>query len=328
MLPASASADNSKRMRQVTWRERKRRNRARLRRSMSMYALLIPGILLIFVFKYTPMYGLIIGFKKYNIFGGSNPFDAIAQSPWVGMQNWNNLWQQSKFHQVIINTLAISVLKIIIGFPVPIILALMINEVRQTALKRTLQTIMYLPHFISWVVVGALFMNIMSTSGIINQIIAALGGEQLRFFMDNHWFRWILLFTSVWKNAGWNTIVYLAAITGIDPQLYEAARIDRANRLQQIWHITLPGIASTVVVMLILRLGSLMDAGFSQVIVMYNPTVYASGDIIDTYVYREGLGKLNWSTGTLVGMFNSIINMVLVLGSNALSRKYTKRSIW
>jgi putative aldouronate transport system permease protein len=327
-MSVSASSDSRKYAQQIARRERKRRNRARLRRSISLYALLIPGVLLIFLFKYTPMYGLVIGFKKYNIFLGSNPFDAIAKSPWVGMQNWTNLWQQSQFRQVIVNTLVISAIKIIIGFPVPILLALMINEVRQTALKRSLQTIMYLPHFMSWVVVGALFMNILSTTGIVNRTIIALGGESQRFFMDNNWFRWILLFTSVWKGAGWNTIVYLAAITGIDEQLYEAARMDRANRLQQIWHITLPGIASTVVVMLILRLGSLMDAGFSQVIVMYNPTVYASGDIIDTYVYREGLGKMNWSTSTLVGMFNSVVNMVLVLGSNALSRKFTERSIW
>lgn len=295
---------------------------------MSMYALLLPGILLILLFKYTPMYGLVIGFKDYNIFNGSNPLDAIAKSPWIGLETWNRLWAQSKFRQVVANSLIISFMKVLLGFPIPILLALMINEVKQVMLKRTLQTIMYLPHFISWVVVGALFMNLLGTNGVVNQAISALGGEPQRFFMDNTWFRWILLFTSVWKNAGWNTIVYLAAIAGIDPQLYEAAKIDRANRLQQIWHVTLPGIASTVVVMLILRLGSLMDAGFSQIVVMYNPTVYASGDIIETFVYREGLGKLNFSTGTLVGLFTSVINMLLVLSSNALSRKYAQRSIW
>ena len=171
-------------------------------------------------------------------------------------------------------------------------------------------------------------MNILGTTGIVNSWINAMGGQTQKFFMDNRWFRWILLLTSVWKESGWGTIVYLAAITGIDPALYEAARIDRANRLQQIWYVTLPGIAGTVVMMLILRLGGIMDAGFSQILVMYNSTVYKSGDIIGTFVYREGIGKFNWSQGTIVGFFNSIINMILMLGGNYISRKLTERSIW
>ena len=303
-------------------------SRARFRRSLSLYPLLIPGLIMIFLFHYTPMYGLVIGFKKYNIFLGANPFDAIRLSPWVGLENWSRLWVQSKFRQAVINTFVISAMKIVLGFPVPIILALMINEVRGTLTKRVLQTVMYLPHFISWVVVGALFLNILGTSGIVNHVIVALGGNTQKFFMDNAWFRWVLLFTSVWKESGWGTIVYLAAITGIDPALYEAARIDRANRLQQIWYVTLPGIAGTVVMMLIIRLGGIMDAGFSQILVMYNSTVYKSGDIIGTFVYREGLGKMNWSQGTMVGMFNSVMNLILVLGGNMLSRNLTERSIW
>ena len=171
-------------------------------------------------------------------------------------------------------------------------------------------------------------MNLLGTTGLVNQLIVALGGEPQKFFMDNSWFRFILVISSAWKETGWNTIVYLAAIASIDPALYEAARIDRANRLQQIWHVTLPGIAGTIVMMLILRLGGIMDAGFSQILVMYNPTVYKSGDIIGTFVYREGIGKLNWSQGTVVGFFNSLINMVLVLGGNFVSRKLTERSIW
>lgn len=324
MTNLSASAKTT----HMAKRERKKTSRMLMRKSLDMYALMIPGILLILLFAYVPMYGLVIGFKKYNIFLGSNPFEAIVLSPWVGLDNWTRLWRQAKFHQVLQNTLIISTLKIVITFPVPVILALMLNEVRSTMIKRTLQTVMYLPHFLSWVVVGALFMNLLGTTGLVNQAIVALGGEPQRFFMDNGWFRWILIGTSIWKNAGWNTIVYLAAITGIDPALYEAARIDGASRLKQVRYITLPCIASTVIMMLILRLGSLMNAGFSQIVVMYNPTVYASGDILDTYVYREGLGKLNWSVGTLTGMFTSIINMILVLGSNALCRKYTERSIW
>ena len=302
--------------------------RNRFKKSLSLYALLIPGLFMIILFHYVPMYGLVIGFKKYNIFAGSNPFEAIHLSPWVGLQNWNKLWVLSKFRQAIVNTFVISAMKIVIGFPIPIILALMINEVRGTITKRVLQTVMYLPHFISWVVVGALFMNILGTTGIVNSWIVAMGGTTQKFFMDNSWFRWILLLTSVWKESGWGTIVYLAAITGIDPALYEAARIDRANRLQQIWYVTLPGIAGTIVMMLILRLGGIMDAGFSQILVMYNSTVYKSGDIIGTFVYREGIGKFNWSQGTIVGFFNSIINMILMLGGNYISRKLTERSIW
>lgn len=319
------SAADAKR---IAKRSGKKTARNRFKKSLSLYALLIPGLFMIILFHYVPMYGLAIGFKKYNIFLGNSPFDAIRLSPWVGLANWSKLWIQSKFRQAIINTFVISAMKIVIGFPIPIILALMINEVRGTITKRVLQTVMYLPHFISWVVVGALFMNILGTTGIVNTWIVAMGGTTQKFFMDNHWFRWILLLTSVWKESGWGTIVYLAAITGIDPALYEAARIDRANRLQQIWYVTLPGIAGTIVMMLILRLGGIMDAGFSQILVMYNSTVYKSGDIIGTFVYREGIGKFNWSQGTIVGFFNSIINMILMLGGNYISRKLTERSIW
>lgn len=319
------SAADAKR---IAKRSGKKTARNRFKKSLSLYALLIPGLFMIILFHYVPMYGLVIGFKKYNIFLGNSPFDAIRLSPWVGLANWSKLWIQSKFRQAIINTFVISAMKIVIGFPIPIILALMINEVRGTFTKRVLQTVMYLPHFISWVVVGALFMNILGTTGIVNTWIVAMGGTTQKFFMDNHWFRWILLLTSVWKESGWGTIVYLAAITGIDPALYEAARIDRANRLQQIWYVTLPGIAGTIVMMLILRLGGIMDAGFSQILVMYNSTVYKSGDIIGTFVYREGIGKFNWSQGTIVGFFNSIINMILMLGGNYISRKLTERSIW
>lgn len=319
------SAADAKR---IAKRSGKKTARNRFKKSLSLYALLIPGLFMIILFHYVPMYGLAIGFKKYNIFLGNSPFDAIRLSPWVGLANWSKLWIQSKFRQAIINTFVISAMKIVIGFPIPIILALMINEVRGTITKRVLQTVMYLPHFISWVVVGALFMNILGTTGIVNTWIVAMGGTTQKFFMDNHWFRWILLLTSVWKESGWGTIVYLAAITGIDPALYEAARIDRANRLQQIWYVTLPGIAGTIVMMLILRLGGIMDAGFSQILVMYNSTVYKSGDIIGTFVYREGIGKFNWSQGTIVGFFNSIINMILMLGGNYISRRMTERSIW
>lgn len=302
--------------------------RIRLKKSRSMYALLLPAIALLLLFHYLPMFGLTIAFKDYNILLGNNPIEAISLSPWVGLQNWTRLWAQSKFRRSISNTLIISLMKIVFYFPVPILLALMVNEVRHTFLKRSIQTVLYLPHFVSWVVVGALFMNILGNTGIVNSVIRALGGETQKFFMDNAWFRWILLISATWKEAGWNTIVYLAAITSIDPALYEAARIDRASRIQQIWYITLPSIASTIVMMLLLRLGGIMEAGFNQVLVMYNSTVYKTGDIISTYIYREGLGRLNWSQGTMVGLFNSLINMILMLGGNYFSRKIANRGIW
>lgn len=325
---AETGAMSREHARRIVRQERKRRNQARFRRSMSLYALLIPGLFFIILFHYLPMYGVIIGFKKYDIFKGNNPFEAIALSPWVGLKNWDKLWIQSKFRQAVANTFIISAMKVAIGFPIPILLALMINEVRLRKMKRVLQTVFYLPHFMSWVVVGALFLNLLGTSGIVNKIIVSMGGETQKFFMDNRWFRWVLLLTSVWKESGWGTIVYLAAMTSIDPELYEAATIDQATRFQKMWHITLPGIASTIVMMLILRLGGIMDAGFSQILVMYNSTVYKSGDIIGTYVYREGIGKLNWSQGTIVGLFNSIINMILMVGGNVLSRKIAGKSIW
>ena len=325
IVPGRMSAEQALR---IAKQSHKKMARSRLRRSYSMYAMLIPGIIFVFIFCYLPMYGLVIGFKDYNIFAGKNPLDAIGVADWVGLQHWNKLWKLSKFRRAISTTFIISALKVVICFPIGIILAVMINEVRQKAAKRTLQTVMYLPHFMSWVVVGALFMNLMGTTGIVNQFIVALGGQPQKFFMDNRWFRFILIITSAWKESGWNTIVYLAAMASIDPALYEAARIDRANRMQLIWHVTLPGIAGTIVMMFILRLGGIMDAGFSQILVMYNSTVYKSGDIIGTYVYREGLGKMNWSQGTIVGFFNSIINMILMLGGNLLSRKLTERSIW
>ncbi len=307
---------------------RRKLARSQFLKTWDLYLLLIPGVIFVLIFSYLPMYGIVIGFKNYNIFAGSSPLDAIAKSPWVGLKHWNQLWKLKDFKRAVSNTLEISCLKIIFEFPLPIILALMINEVRSVKTKRVIQTVLYLPHFMSWVVVAALFLSIFGTSGIVNTVIQSLGGEPQKFFMDNRWFRVMLIISSMWKECGWGTIVYLAAITGIDPELYEAAKVDRANRFQQIIHITLPGIASTVIMMLVMRLGGIMNAGFGQILVMYNPTVYESGDIIGTYVYRIGLGQLNFSRGTIVGLFNSVIGCVLMMFANWFSRRITERSIW
>lgn len=297
-------------------------------RSLSMYVLLIPGIIFVIIFNYLPMYGTVIAFKNYNIFAGNNPIDAIFKSEWVGFRYWRQLWAESGFRQAFRNTLVISALKIVIGFPIPILLALFINEIRSIVYKRTVQTVLYLPHFMSWAVIGSLLLSILGTTGPVNAVLSALGLNNVRFFMDSGVFPWVLVISALWKEAGWNTIVYLAAIAGVSPDLYEAATMDGATRLQKMFYVTLPSIASTIMMLLILRLGNLMAAGFDQVLVMYNPTVYSTGDIIDTYVYRIGLGQLNFSLGTAVGLFNSVVSLVLVVTSNLFCRKTFGRSIW
>jgi len=307
--------------------KRKRRSLV-LNRSADMYLLLIPGLIFILIFHYLPLYGILIAFKDYNIFAGSNPLDAIWKSDWVGFKYWRNLWAEQEFRQAFRNTIVISLMKIVIGFPVPILLALGINEMPGVFFKRSVQTALYLPHFISWAVVGSIFLSILGTGGIVENIITALGGEPVRFFMNTKAFPWVILGSSIWKESGWGTIVYLAAIAGVSPEYYEAATIDGATRFQRMRYITVPCISSMIMMMLILRLGSLMSAGFDQILVMYNPTVYATGDIMDTFIYRIGLGQLNFSMGSAVGLFNSIVSFILVASSNLFCRRAFGRSMW
>ncbi|WP_426348533.1 ABC transporter permease [Alloiococcus sp. CFN-8] len=294
-----------------------------IKKDWDLYLLLIPGILTLLLFKYTPMYGLIIAFQDFNIFKG------IMASEWVGFANFQRLFSTPEFVNVFKNTLIISLSKVIFLFPLPILMALLMNEIKNLLFKKTVQTVIYLPHFISWVIVYGLFVNLLSANdGIINTIIVALGGEKIPFFMDSSVFRPLLVFTEGWKESGWSTIVYLAAITGIDQEQYEAARIDGANKFQQIKSITLPGIAPTIVLMFILRLGSILEAGTEQIMVMYNPTVYNVADVIGTYVVRVGLGTMDYSFSTAVGLFNSVVAFVLVVTGNYLAKKYTEKGIW
>lgn len=288
-----------------------------------LYLLLVPGILFILLFKYTPMYGITIAFKDFNIFTG------FADSPWVGWKHFEKLFTSPDFAQVFKNTVIISFLKIVILFPLPIIIALMLNELRHMVFKRTVQTVIYLPHFLSWVIVGGLFIDLLSTNGgIVNKLLVSLGMEQIAFFLDNSVFRSVLITSAGWKETGWSTIVYLAAFTMIDPMLYEAAKIDGAGRWKQLWHITLPGIAPIIVLMFILRLGNVLEAGTEQILVMYNPVVYQVSDVIGTYVYRQGLGNQDYSFSTAVGLFEAVISFTLVILGNAMSRKYLQRGIW
>ncbi|MBD2845506.1 sugar ABC transporter permease [Paenibacillus sp. IB182496] len=296
---------------------------ADMRRDWDLYLLLVPGILFLLVFKYAPMYGISIAFKDFNIFEG------YAGSPWVGGKHFANLFQSPDFARVFCNTVIISVLKIAILFPLPILVALLLNELRHMLFKRTVQTVIYVPHFLSWVIVGGLFIDLLSTNGgLFNKALGLLGIEPIAFFLDSSVFRGVLIASAGWKETGWSTIVYLAAFATIDPGLYEASKIDGASRLRQLWHITLPGIAPIILLMFILRLGNILEAGTEQILVMYNPTVYNVSDVIGSYVYRMGLGNQDYSFTTAVGVFESLISLTLVIGGNALSRKYLQRGIW
>lgn len=294
-----------------------------IKKDWDLYLLLVPGLITLFIFKYTPMYGLIIAFQDFNIFSG------ITGSEWVGLANFRKLFSSPEFLNVFRNTLIISVSKIIFLFPLPIILAILLNEIKNLIFKKSVQTVIYLPHFISWVIVSGLFMNLLSVNGgIVNTIISKFGGQPIAFFMEPSKFRPLLVITEGWKEVGWGTIVYLAAITGIEQEQYEAAKIDGANKLQQIFSITIPGIAPTIVLMFILRLGSVLEAGTEQIIVMYNAVVYNVSDVIGTYVFRVGLGTSDYSFSTAVGLFNSVVSFMLVVGGNYLCKKFLDKSIW
>jgi putative aldouronate transport system permease protein len=233
------------------------------------------------------------------------------------------------FLQLFQNTLIISIYKIVFLFPLPIVVAILLNELKNMAFKKSVQTVVYLPHFLSWVIVSGLFIDLLSTNGgIVNKIIVAMGGEPIRFFLDSHIFRSVLISTAGWKETGWNTIIYLAALAGIDPGLYEAAKIDGANKWKQIVHITLPGLVPIILLMFILRLGYVLEAGTEQILVMYNPSVYNVADVIGTYVYRIGLGEQDYSFSTAVGVFESVVAFTLILTGNVLARKFFGRGIW
>lgn len=288
-----------------------------------MYLLLVPGLIFLLLFKYSPMYGVVIAFQDFNIFSG------IGGSEWVGLEQFQRLVHSDDFLKVLTNTLLISFYKIAILFPIPILIALILNEVRKMFFKRTIQTIVYLPHFLSWVIISGLFVNILSPSGgLVNEIIRSFGGEPISFLQDNAFFRSVVVFTAGWKETGWNAIIFIAAIAGIDQEQYEAASIDGAGRIRKMISITLPGILPTIVLMFILRIGNLLEAGTEQILTMYNPLVYDSGDVIGTYVYRMGLGQQDYSFSTAVGLFNSVVGFLLVVGGNMLSKKFLKRSIW
>lgn len=290
----------------------------------AIYLMLLPGIVYYIVYKYVPIYGLVIAFKDYDILKG------ILGSPWA--DPWYKYFQQfyesPYFTQLLTNTLLISVYKLLFGLVPPIVLAVLLNECRVRWLKGLVQTLSYMPHFLSWVIIyGILIVLLSQNSGILNRWIVEAGGTAIPFLSSPEWFRTVLVGSEVWQNLGWGAIIYLAAMAGIDPTLYEASRVDGASRVRMIWHITLPGIRNVIVLLLILRLGHLLDAGFDQIYILYNVHVYAVADILDTWVFRTGLEQFNFSLASAVGLFKSLIGLVLVLASNAMAKRWGE-SIW
>ena len=297
--------------------------RKRLVGKWPLYLMTIPGLVVIFIFNLVPMYGISIAFKDFK------PSKGIVASPWVGFEHFEYLFSLPNIWKVFENTLTIAILKIVIGFAIPIIVAILLNEVRKTWYKKLVQTLIYLPHFISWVILAAILKNMLTTDGgMINSLVVLFGGQPIFFLGSNDWFRTILIASDIWKNFGFNTILYLAALLSIDPQQYESAKIDGANWLQSTRYITIPGLMPIMLLTAILSIGNVLNANFDQVLNLYNPQVYATADIIDTFVYRISLVDFNWELGTAVGFFKSIVSMVLLSFSYYLAYKYTDYRIF
>ncbi|MCZ8516125.1 ABC transporter permease subunit [Paenibacillus filicis] len=288
-----------------------------------LYALMVPGIIWYIIYRYLPMFGLLIAFKEYNFALG------IWNSPWVGMKYFNYLFSSSEFYTVLRNTVLINIYNLIYGFPAPIILALLLNELKNMLFKRSIQTVIYFPHFLSWVVFGGIIIQFLSPNeGFVNQIIKYFGGEPIFFLTQSQYFRSILVGTNILKEAGWGTIIYLAALASVEQEQYEAATVDGANRWQKLIHITLPGISNVIIIMLILKVGYLLDVGFEQIFIMYNPAVYDVSDVLSTYIYRVGIQDLRFSLTTALGLFQAVIGFLLIYGVNKIAKKYSDVSMW
>jgi putative aldouronate transport system permease protein len=283
-----------------------------MRGEWPLHVMLIPPIVMIVIFNYIPLYGLIIAFQKYN------PAMGFA-SPWVGMQNFKRLFDQPSFIQLIWNTFFIATMKIVAGIIVPVVFSLLLNEIGNMATKRVFQTVIYIPNFLSWIIMAGVFMDILSANGVVNTAIMSMGGQAINFLGDPEIFPFTIVVTDVWKSFGFGTVIYLATLTSIDPGLYEAAVVDGARRWKQTIYITIPLILPIITLMCVLSLGNVLNAGFDQVYNLYAPLVYSTGDIIDTYVYRLGIQQAQYSVGTAVGMFKSVVSGVLVVTSYVLA---------
>jgi ABC-type polysaccharide transport system permease subunit len=288
-----------------------------LSRSWPLYVMMLPALAVLVLFHYYPMYGVIIAFQSFN------PGLGFSASPWVGLKNFEFLMALPDFQQIFLNTLSIAVGKLVSVQLCAVTLALSLNEVRSALFKRSIQTLVYLPHFLSWIVLGGILLDILTTQGIVNRSLGAIGIKSIQFLGNNSWFQPTLIGTNLWREVGWAAIIYLAALTGIDPGLHEAAAIDGANRLQRIWLINLPGIASTVILIACLNLGNILNAGFEQVLMLYNPLVYSTGDILDTYVYRAGLVSAQYSLAGAVGLIKSGLSFVLIVIAYWLANRFS-----
>ena len=293
-----------------------------MRRHWIFYAMLALPILYYYLFSYRAMPGVVIAFKNFNMFKG------IWESPWVGLEYFERVAQSKTFWLSVRNMMTLNILGLVLGFPLPIILAMFLNEISRAAFKKTIQTVIYLPHFISWSVVGGMMYQIFASSGLVNTIIKGLGGQAVPFLSSNGWWIFTYFIVGVWKSIGWNTIIYLSAMTGIDQEIYEAARVDGCSRFRMMTAITVPCIKDTVAIMLILAVGGLASIGFEQPFVMQNSTVMEVADVVSTFVYRVGLEQGKFSIGTAVGLAQSVINFALVLSANAISKRVSGNGIW
>lgn len=295
----------------------------RLNKTKYLWLLFLPCLIYYILFRYAPMFGLVITFKNYNLFRG------VWASEWVGFKYYVMFIKNPDFFILMRNTFLLGLYKLVFGFPAPIILALLLNEVRTAMFKRFVQTVSYLPHFISNVIVASMVIMFLSPSGgMINQLIEKLGFEPINFMMEPGMFRGIYVVSEIWQHLGWETIIYLAALTAIDPGLYEAASIDGANRWQKMWHVTLPGIAPAIVIIFILNVGKVLEIGFEKVFLMYNAAIYETADIISTYVYRTGLVGGNFSYAAAIDLFMGIISLIFIVSANTISRKMSENSLW
>jgi putative aldouronate transport system permease protein len=294
----------------------------KIRRSAWLYLIFLIPFAYYIIFHYAPMYGILMSFKDYNIMKG------IMGSPWVGLKHFQKFIFDPYFWKLVRNTLLISFYGLIWGFPAPIILAILLNEVRHQRFKKIIQNISYLPNFISTVVVCGMLINILSTNGLVDQLVRLFGGTPVHWLMEPKYFRTIYIASGVWQSAGWTSIIYLAALSMVDEEQYDAALIDGANRWQRIWYITLPGIMPTISVMLLMNLGRIMSVGYEKVLLLYNGSTYETADIISTYVYRRGILGADFSYTTAVGLFQAVISVILIVSSNQISRKISETSLW
>ncbi|MEU1606857.1 ABC transporter permease [Micromonospora matsumotoense] len=311
----AAPAPTPRRRRRHPWRRA-------LSRDWQLYSLAVLPLLFFLVFRYLPMIGNVIAFRRFS------PGGSVFGEYWVGLRYFRLFLADPTFWQVFTNTLVLGTLTLLFCFPLPIVLALLLNEVRARRLKRFVQSVSYLPHFLSIVIVAAMVMQLLSMDGSVNQVVRGLGGDAVPFLQQPGWFRAIYVSSEVWQTVGWGTILYLAALTTIDENLYEAARIDGANRWRQTWHVTLPGIRPTMVTLLILNIGTFMAVGFEKILLLYNPLTYPTADVISTYLFRLGFESSNFSYAAAIGLFEAVIGLILVLGANTISRRTVGTSLW